>query len=75
MQSNDTPRLKKNKGGGKEMKKILDRDDWERLPVKKNLSGQEALEAVKRDGMALQYVEERFGAKLASLSVGAAKEK
>ena len=57
------------------MANILDRSAWERLPVKKNLSGQEALEAVKRDGMALQYVEERFGAKLASLSVGAAKEK
>ena len=32
---------------------------WDNLLVKKNLSGKEALEAVKQDGNALQYVKEQ----------------
>ena len=32
---------------------------WDNLSVKKNLSGKEALEAVKQDGYALQFVNEQ----------------
>ena len=30
--------------------------EWDKLSVKKNLTGAEALEAVKQDGYALRYV-------------------
>ena len=33
--------------------------NWKRLSVKKTLSGNDALEAVKQDGYALQYVKEQ----------------
>ncbi len=33
--------------------------EWDKLSEKKNLSGEEALEAVKQDGYALQYIKEQ----------------
>jgi len=35
---------------------VLSRDKWNKLSHKKNLEGDEALRAVKRDGHALRYV-------------------
>ena len=35
---------------------ILSREKWEKLKYKKNLSGAEALEAVKKNGYDLMYV-------------------
>jgi hypothetical protein len=39
---------------------MLDYKKWKKLSIKKNLEGKEALEAVRRDGHALRYVEERI---------------
>jgi hypothetical protein len=36
------------------------KSQWKRLSIKKTLIGVEALEAVKNDGYALQYVKEEF---------------
>ena len=42
------------------MKTINDyKKDWDKLSVKCNLSGEEALEAVKKNGDALRYVKEQ----------------
>lgn len=37
----------------------LDYEKWKALRLKKNLSGEDALKAVKQDGHALQYVVEQ----------------
>ena len=38
---------------------VLSREKWERIEEKKNLSGREALQAVKTYGYALRFVEEQ----------------
>jgi len=43
------------------MKKLQDyKEEYKKLRVKRNLSGDEAMEAVKQDGYALQYVSNQF---------------
>ena len=39
--------------------KTLDKEKWNQLSCKKNLTGTGALHAVKQDGYALQYIKEQ----------------
>ena len=42
------------------MENILSKKKWLAFSERKNLSGKNALAAVKKDGYALQYVKEEF---------------